>query len=1116
MSLSPRIWVVGNRTPRRACRVALCATWLLWAPLLHAQESSGEEAWSPPILVDAPSVSAQANWQKDDSGLRWVVLRGSKGGVPRAKDVVRVHYVSWLADSGQRFGSSYESGFPLTFSLGDLSVPPGLDLTVRKMRVGERRRVVLPPEQAFGSVGRGSVVPPGATVVYDLELVEATSAVDVAPKALVEDDVTAVPLELPQAGLITVEVATRELLKLAHRHELDGRYGQASTIYRDLVAGDAPPVLAVLGRVRAFLRDEAWDKAHALLLRFPAEPSLVWAHARMSEQRGRNDHARKLYLTLARSLDVGEPEVWLRQAVLGAREDPEQAREDVEVYLDLLTRSGTTSEVEVAALAACARAMVTGGAAEVAAEMLEALQNWVPAGVRLDTLQPVLDEIALDRVASGFVLVRKPTPLGLAERARLEGAIVAVQQGQIDAGLDTLRALRAEFPGAIDVWIALGDAYASTAPTAEGDPLHHAEHAYRTAAGLDSAHREVHARLGRLLEEAYGGRRDRDARAAYEMELAVSPNHVEVRCRYARVLQRMGEFELALTAWEDCAARVSPNSDWAAQAVLSLSALARDVPAAPDAPPLEPVPADVPEEAMLRWQKARALMARRAEGWETEAKRVLEGALAIAPDFNAARMTLASVLVESGDIAGATNVYAAVLADEPGHIWAHLERGRLLADAGDAKQAEQHLLIVVEDHLPDEYSGRRGAVAATVSSGDSQAIALASYWLARLAFEASDYDSSRRYLSLTLDQPISDPYLREIAIDLRTRLNAPRVLQQRILIGSAGVVALLGFVLLVRRWRSIDLETFLERSPRAWPEIAGVLSAIRHEVLKHNTTLLPSVADAIEAGDVEASAYAAERLFGGDNESGVIERFNGYVVKLAGIANGHGYRLALARDPIIAPMQGSMRRLSKLERQLRGLDGWHRNLAQNLREISDVLNGSGYTALGRVLSEMCVLSLDHELFQHIYHRVSQEPELQGEAPSLEIDGPYDAMPVRIFRSDLEDIAGNLFRNALEVLVRDHPLDARRVGLSIVEEVDPVTGHEHIALRFKDNALEPFTDAMLSGRYIEHGLGIALDLISRYQGSLCVESEDGWAKAVVVRLPRAESEADLTTTMEITR
>ncbi len=168
MSRNPHMWAAGNRARRWVCRVALCGTWCLWAAPLYAQESSGEDAWSPPVLIDAPSVSAQANWQKDDSGLRWVVLRGSKGGVPRAKDVVRVHYVSWLADSGQRFGSSYESGFPLTFSLGDLSVPPGLDLTVRKMRVGERRRVVLPPEQAFGSVGRGSVVPPGATVVYEL------------------------------------------------------------------------------------------------------------------------------------------------------------------------------------------------------------------------------------------------------------------------------------------------------------------------------------------------------------------------------------------------------------------------------------------------------------------------------------------------------------------------------------------------------------------------------------------------------------------------------------------------------------------------------------------------------------------------------------------------------------------------------------------------------------------------------------------------------------------------------------------------------------------------------------------------------------------------------------
>jgi hypothetical protein len=508
-------------------------------------------------------------------------------------------------------------------------------------------------------------------------------------------------------------------------------------------------------------------------------------------------------------------------------------------------------------------------------------------------------------------------------------------------------------------------------------------------------------------------------------------------------------------------------------------------------------------------------MARRTEGWESEAKRVLEVALAEAPKFNAARMTLASVLVETGDISGAADVYAAVLDDDPDHIWAHLERGRLLADAGETHQAEQHLLFVVQDHLPAEYSGRLTAPAEIVASGETQAVALASYWLARLAFEAGEDDASRRYLALTLDQPISDPYLREIATDLRTRLNAPRVLQQRILAGAVAVLALLGTLLLIRRWRAIDLETFLERAPRAWPEVAGVLSAIRHEVLKHNTTLLPSVAEAIESGDEDAAAYAADRLFGAANEPGVIERFGGYLAKLSGVVSGHGHRLTLSRDPILAPMRSSMRRLRKLERQLRGQDRRGRDLAQDLREISDVLNGSGYTALGRVLSEMCVLHLDDGLFQHIYHRVSEELDLQGEAPLLEIEAVLEQMPVRIFRSDLEDIAGNLFRNALEVLCRDHPLDARRVGLVIVEEVDPVTGHEHVALRFQDNALEPFTDAMLTGRYIEHGLGIALDLVSRYHGSLCVEPEPGWAKAVVVRLPRAESEADLTATMEIT-
>jgi cytochrome c-type biogenesis protein CcmH/NrfG len=1080
--------------------LVLCCLAVVCVPsTTRAQAEDPTTPWTAPRLLDAEALPDHAIWTVEETGTRWAVLRASKGGLPRSQDVVRVHYVAWLVSSGERIADSRDARFPLTFVLGDLTAPSGIDRMVHQMRVGERRRVVFPPEQAFGALGRGARVPAGATVAYDLELVEAASAVDVAPKALVEADVTRVPVELPPAGLLGIEAALRATLKLAHRHELDGRFSESDALYTQLLDDDRPPVLAVLGGLRVLARGAQWDDAHTLLLAFGVEPSLVWAHARLAEQLGKGEHAAKLYAVLARSLDVGEPEPWIRQAVLMARADPESAREHVDRYISLVGEG----DWDVSALAACARAMVLGGATESAASLLESIQATAPVGQRLDALQPVLDEIALDRVASSFVLARGPVTLDGATTARLNQAIGMVDRGEVAAGLSLLRGLRAEYPGAIELWLALGDAYQRATPAEDDEPLHHAEHAYRTAASLDSSRPGVYARLGRLLDDAYGGRRDRDARAAYEMELANSPNHAEVRCRYARVLQRMSSFEAAIDAWEDCAARVQPGTAWAKESSRALQTLQRAVPEPPELQGRPEMPSDVPEQAMRLWQKARALMARRDTGWEDGAQSALEEALAIAPEFNAARMTLASVLVETGDAVGAATVYAAVLDDDEEHIWAHLERGRLLVEMDRVPEAQSHFLAVVGEQGLRAEEGLRSARAAGPST-DVQAVALASYWLARLSFDAGDEDSARRYVGLALSLPFSDPYLREVAVDLRTTLDAPRVFWRRVSTAGFGGILLIGLAWYVRRFREIDVETFLERCPRAWPDAAVILSAIKHEVLKHNTTLLPSVADALEAGRPEAARYAAERLFGAVGEPGIIERFDRYLVKLSGLAGAHGQRLALRRDPILSPMRLSMRSLQRLKAPLLGERKMPRHVSTTLRDISSVLNGSGYDALGRLLSEMCVLPLDEAVLRHIYHRVAEEPELQGEAPVLNFELPQCAVPVRIFRADLEDIAGNLFRNALEALRRDHPLGARRVGVAVVEEVDPVTGHEHVALRFRDNALEPFTNEMLAGRYIEHGLGLALDMVSRYQGSMCIEEEPGWAKAVVVRLPRAET------------
>ncbi len=93
------------------------------------------------------------------------------GGIQAASGAsAEVHYEGFLAN-GVKFDSSRERDTTFTFVLGAGAVIPGFDEGVRGMRVGGTRKVVIPPELAYGERGVGGVIPPNATLVFDLELV---------------------------------------------------------------------------------------------------------------------------------------------------------------------------------------------------------------------------------------------------------------------------------------------------------------------------------------------------------------------------------------------------------------------------------------------------------------------------------------------------------------------------------------------------------------------------------------------------------------------------------------------------------------------------------------------------------------------------------------------------------------------------------------------------------------------------------------------------------------------------------------------------------------------------------------------------------------------------------
>ena len=105
------------------------------------------------------------------TGLYVRELAEGSGAAAAAGDTVVVHYTGWLPD-GTQFDSSRDRGEPFEIPLGAGVVIPGWDEGLQGMRVGGQRQLVIPPALAYGSRGAGNAVPPNATLVFEVELLE--------------------------------------------------------------------------------------------------------------------------------------------------------------------------------------------------------------------------------------------------------------------------------------------------------------------------------------------------------------------------------------------------------------------------------------------------------------------------------------------------------------------------------------------------------------------------------------------------------------------------------------------------------------------------------------------------------------------------------------------------------------------------------------------------------------------------------------------------------------------------------------------------------------------------------------------------------------------------------
>ena len=109
------------------------------------------------------------------TGLGYVDLVEGTGARPKTGDSVSVHYTGWL-QSGEKFDSSHDRGQPLVLPIGRGRVIKGWDEGVGTMRVGGKRKLVIPPHLGYGDRGAGSVIPPGATLVFEVTLLDVKPA----------------------------------------------------------------------------------------------------------------------------------------------------------------------------------------------------------------------------------------------------------------------------------------------------------------------------------------------------------------------------------------------------------------------------------------------------------------------------------------------------------------------------------------------------------------------------------------------------------------------------------------------------------------------------------------------------------------------------------------------------------------------------------------------------------------------------------------------------------------------------------------------------------------------------------------------------------------------------
>jgi FKBP-type peptidyl-prolyl cis-trans isomerase FkpA len=142
---------------------------LAFLVVLSACRSGGDRpsagGFSAELGIDTAAMT------KTPNGLQYQDVKVGQGAEAKRGSTAVVHYTGWLSD-GKKFDSSRDRGTPFDFEVGAGEVIAGWDLGVAGMKVGGQRKLVIPADLGYGAAGAPPVIPPGATLVFDVELLE--------------------------------------------------------------------------------------------------------------------------------------------------------------------------------------------------------------------------------------------------------------------------------------------------------------------------------------------------------------------------------------------------------------------------------------------------------------------------------------------------------------------------------------------------------------------------------------------------------------------------------------------------------------------------------------------------------------------------------------------------------------------------------------------------------------------------------------------------------------------------------------------------------------------------------------------------------------------------------